>query len=115
MRTVVSVDGYNLYYGCLRKTPHKWLNIHALCCAVLPKNDILAVRYFTAQVGGTPHDPDPPTRQQTYFRALRTVPQVSIHLGHFLTHDVALPDAADWGRPCRAAKALCQKPGEFLT
>lgn len=96
MRTVVYVDGYNLYYGCLRKTPYKWLNIHALCCAVLPKNDIRAVRYFTAQVGGTPRDPDPPTRQQTYFRALRTVPQVSIHLGHFLTHEVAMPDAADW-------------------
>jgi len=96
MRTHVYVDGYNLYYGCLKKTPYKWLNIHALCCALMPGNDIRAVRYFTAQVSGTPHDPDQPTRQQTYFRALRTVPQISIHLGHFLTHEVIMPDAADW-------------------
>ncbi|MCT8998918.1 NYN domain-containing protein [Meinhardsimonia xiamenensis] len=96
MRTHVYIDGYNLYYGCLKRTPYKWLNIHALCCALLPQNDIRAIRYFTAQVSGTPHDPDQPTRQQTYFRALRTLPQVSIHLGHFLTHEVTMPDAADW-------------------
>ena len=96
MRTHVYVDGYNLYYGCLRKTPYKWLNIHGLCSALMPGNDIRAVRYFTAQVSGTPHDPDQPTRQQTYFRALRTERQVSIHLGHFLTHEVTMPDAADW-------------------
>ena len=96
MRTHVYVDGYNLYYGCLKRSPHKWLNIHALCSVLMPQNDIRAVRYFTAQVSGTPRDPDQPTRQQTYFRALRTVPQVSIHLGHFLTHEVSMPDAADW-------------------
>src|SRR5690606_8696650 len=96
MRTHVYVDGYNLYFGCLKKTPHKWLNLHALCSALMPQNDIRAIRYFTAQVSGTPHDPDQPTRQQTYFRALRTLPQVSIHLGHFLTHEVTMPDAADW-------------------
>lgn len=96
MKTHVYVDGYNLYYGCLKRSPHKWLNIHALCCALMPKNDIRAVRYFTAKVSGSPHDPDQPTRQQTYFRALRTVPQVSIHLGHFLTHEVTMPDATAW-------------------
>ena len=99
MRTHVYVDGYNLYYGCLKRTPHKWLNIHTLCSTLMPRNDIRAIRYFTAQVSGTPHDPDQPTRQQTYFRALRTVPQVSIHLGHFLTHEVTCllytSDAAD--------------------
>ncbi len=96
MRTHVYVDGYNLFYGCLKGTPHKWLNIHALCSLLMPTNDIRAVRYFTAKVSGTPRDPDQPTRQQTYFRALRTVPQVSIHLGHFLTHEVNMPDATDW-------------------
>ncbi|MBL4557735.1 MAG: hypothetical protein JKP98_13375 [Rhodobacteraceae bacterium] len=40
--------------------------------------------------------PTSPPAQQTYFRALRTLPQVIIHLGHFLTHEVTMPDAADW-------------------
>lgn len=108
MRTHVYVDGYNLYYGCLKRSPHKWLNLLSLCSALMPQNDVRAVRYFTAQVSGTPRDPDQPTRQQTYFRALRTVPEVSIHLGHFLTHEISMPDAVDWkaGRytPCRVMK-----------
>jgi 6-hydroxy-3-succinoylpyridine 3-monooxygenase len=29
LRTRVYVDGYNLYYGCLRKTSYKWLDIRA--------------------------------------------------------------------------------------
>lgn len=77
MRTHVYVDGYNLFYGSLKGTPHKWLNIYALCSALMPRNDIRAIRYFTAQVSGTPRDPDQPTRQQTYFRALQP-------LAHFI-------------------------------
>ena len=31
MRTTnVYVDGFNLYYGCLKGTPHKWLDLDAL-------------------------------------------------------------------------------------
>lgn len=96
MRTRVYIDGFNLYYGCLKGTPYKWLNVHALCVALLPKNKIDLVRYFTAKVSARPNDPDQPMRQQTYFRALATVPQISIHLGHFLTHEVSMPDAQAW-------------------
>lgn len=96
MRTRVYVDGYNLYYACLKGSPYKWLNIHALCTALLPRNRIDKVRYFSAQVSARPHDPSQPQRQQTYFRALETVSEISIHLGHFLTHEVTMPDAAAW-------------------
>lgn len=96
MRTRVYIDGFNLYYGCLKGTGHKWLDIHALCVALLPRNQVELVRYFTATISSRPNDPDQATRQQTYFRALATVPQVQIHLGHFLTHPVTMPAAADW-------------------
>lgn len=98
MRTRVYIDGFNLYYGCLKGTPYKWLDPYALCAALLPKNEIDRVRYFTATVGARPGDPDQPSRQQTYFRALATVPQISVHLGHFLTHPVTMPDADAWAR-----------------
>jgi len=49
MRTNVYVDGFNLYYGLLKGGPHKWLNLEALFDAVLPKNTIQTVRYFTAE------------------------------------------------------------------
>ena len=108
VRTRVYIDGYNLYYACLKGSPHKCLDPHALCCALLPRNQIDVVRYFTAQVSARPHDPDQPQRQQTYFRALATVPQVTIHLGHFLTHEVTMPDARAWHagryRPVRVMK-----------
>jgi uncharacterized LabA/DUF88 family protein len=98
MRTRVYIDGFNLYYGCLKGTPHKWLNPLALAVALLPKNQIDLVRYFTAQVSARPNDPDQATRQQTYLRALATVPDITVHLGHFLTHEVTMPDAAAWAR-----------------
>jgi uncharacterized LabA/DUF88 family protein len=96
MRTRVYVDGYNLYYACLRRSPYKWLNLHQLAQTQLPRNNIEKVRYFTARVSARPHDPDQPQRQQTYFRALQTVPQIEIHRGHFLTHEVTMPDAQAW-------------------
>lgn len=96
MRTRVYVDGYNLYYACLRRSPYKWLNIHQLATTALPRNTIDKVRYFTARVSARPHDPTQPQRQETYLRALTTVPAIETHFGHFLTHEVSMPDAAAW-------------------
>lgn len=96
MRTRVYVDGYNLYYSCLKGTAYKWLDILALARKQLPRNSIDKVRYFTARVSARPHDPDQPTRQQIYFRALATTPEIEIHLGHFLTHEITMPEAAAW-------------------
>jgi hypothetical protein len=31
LRTNVYVDGFNLYYGCLKGTPYKWLDLDAMC------------------------------------------------------------------------------------
>ena len=96
MRTRVYVDGYNLYYACLKRSPHKWLNVFQLAATQLPRNNIDKLRYFTARVSARPHDPTQPQRQETYFRALATVPRIEVHFGHFLTHEVSMPAAAAW-------------------
>jgi hypothetical protein len=31
LQTNVYIDGFNLYYGCLKGTPYKWLDLDALC------------------------------------------------------------------------------------
>ena len=31
-RTYVYVDAFNLYFGALRGTPYRWLNVAELCC-----------------------------------------------------------------------------------
>lgn len=38
-----------------------------------------------------PNDPDQTVRQQLFLRSLQTLPGVSIHLGHFLSHEVTMP------------------------
>ena len=39
MRTYVYIDGFNLYYGALKGTAHKWLDINALFRNILrPEN-----------------------------------------------------------------------------
>lgn len=91
MRTYAYVDAFNLYYGCLRKTPYRWLNLAELCRLLLPKNDVLRIKYFTAHVGARPGDPNQPIRQQLYLRALATLPLVEVHYGHYLSHKVRMP------------------------
>jgi uncharacterized LabA/DUF88 family protein len=93
MRTFVYVDGFNLYYGAVKGTPYKWLDIFRLCQLLLPKNQIIKIKYFTALVTARADDPDQPNRQQIYLRALRTIPGLEIIYGHFLEHEVIMPVA----------------------
>jgi len=82
-RTYVYVDGFNFYYGAVRGTPHKWCDLGALFGNLLPAHDVLATKYFTARTKPRPNDADVHVRQEVYFRALRTIPNLSIHLGTF--------------------------------
>lgn len=90
-RTIVYVDGFNLYYGALKNTPHKWLNLEAFFPRLFPKNDIQAIRYFTARVKPNPGNPDGHLSQQLYLRALATLPSVQIVEGYYLQKTSRLP------------------------
>lgn len=90
MITNVYVDAFNLYYGCLKGTPYRWLDILKLCRLLLPSNQFNRLRVFAARVAARPGDPSQPERQQTYFRALLTTPDLSIHLGQFLVSTVRM-------------------------
>jgi len=46
--------------------------------ALLPDDDILAVKYFTARIKPSRIDPRKHIRQQVYFRALETLPKVHV-------------------------------------
>lgn len=83
-RTIVYIDGFNLYYRALKNTSHKWLNLEALCQATLPATlTVTAINYYTANISGRV-DPTAPGRQNAYLRALRTLPLVKIHTSSFL-------------------------------
>jgi uncharacterized LabA/DUF88 family protein len=78
-RTIVYIDGFNLYYRAIRNTPGcKCLNLERFCRLLRPHDDIRIIRYFTALVDGPAQK-----RQQDYLRALSTTPLVDVILGKF--------------------------------
>ena len=85
MDTHVYIDGFNLFYGLLKGTPYKWLDLERFCDQLLPRNTIVKIHYFTARVHARPQDPDQPTRQLAYLHALATLPRVEVHLGNFMS------------------------------
>ena len=92
MRVGVYVDGFNLYYRGLRGTNFKWLDVSKLSKEILDQDDnIEFVRYFTATVSPRAGDLGAPTRQEAYLRALRTIPNLTIHNGRFLPKTKHLP------------------------
>ncbi len=91
LKTNVYIDAFNLYYGILQGSKCKWLDVRKLAAILLPKHQIVKIKYFTALVNARENDPDQPMRQQMYLRALGTLPEVEIYYGHFLTNSVAMP------------------------
>jgi len=99
---IVYVDSFNLYYGTLKNSNNKWLNISRLCSFLFPHDDIHKIKYYTAQIKLRPNDADTdkPNRQQIYLRALRTLREVEIFYGTFLSHNVSmkLADGSGYAR-----------------
>lgn len=95
--TFVYVDGFNLYYGAVRGTRYKWLNLRALLERILSENRIDKIWYFTARVKAHAHDPGQPIRQQTLIRALETLPGLEVEYGHFRREIRELRRADDMG------------------
>jgi len=91
METWVYIDGFNLYYGAVKDTPYKWLDLHRMCAMLLHNHEVTRIKYFTARVSARSDDPGKPTRQQIYLRALRTLPNLEIIFGRFLSHEVMMP------------------------
>jgi hypothetical protein len=86
MATVIAyVDGFNLYHGLHQAYGRRylWLDLQHLVQRLRPADQILAVRYFTAEVKD---DPDGLARQRTYLAALKAhCAQVKIVLGRYQT------------------------------
>ena len=93
MKINVYVDGFYLYYGAIKRTPYKWLDVLKMSQLLFPNDTINKIKYFSARVSARPTDPDQPIRQSTYWRALQTIPNLSIIEGSFLVKPVMMPVA----------------------
>lgn len=76
MRTIVYIDGFNLYKAILTKTAHKWLDIHELFARhvirpIRPESEVTLTKFFTARIlGRYAKDATSPHRQHAYLIAL---------------------------------------------
>ncbi len=77
-RSIVYIDGFNLYYGAVKGGPHKWLDFQRLFSMLRPDDDIQKIWYFTALIDG-------PRRafQERYLEALETLSLVEVVLGRY--------------------------------
>ncbi len=91
MKTSIYIDGFNFYYGCLRESKFKWLDFASLSQRMFPENEITRIRYFTALIKDRSDDQDKRRRQLVFLRALKTIPNLVIHEGHFREDCVRMP------------------------
>ena len=86
LRTIVYIDGYNLYYGlrAAYKTKYKWLDLQALAYSFIQQNmDIVAVKYFTAI---SKSDSKTKMKQEIFLKALSShCDKLKIIYGRFLS------------------------------
>ncbi len=80
MKTAIYIDGFNLYYGRLKNTPHKWLDLHSLFADKIihvqePSSQVEKISFFTADVLGkfASRGTLANEAQDSYHRALRNV------------------------------------------
>lgn len=90
LRTRIYVDGYNLYYGCLKSTPYKWLDVMILVeRCILPSSAPagstllhLGIKFFTAKIlEKAAKALDSVSSQARYHTALRKLYKDRIEIG----------------------------------
>lgn len=125
LRTRIYIDGYNLYYGCLRNTPYKWLDVLALfekhilpsvlyrltpdaVPAKMELHHACAVKYFTAQIlERAAKSDDSVSSQAHYHNALKkhSNNRLSFVIGNYSIyqanqHIISADDPNRWPRDC---------------
>lgn len=106
MPTGIYIDGLNLYYGALRGTSFKWLDLEKLARCLVPHDDIAFVRYFSARISSRFGEVDAQVRQAVYLRALQSNPLISVHLGYVKQKVRKLPLSTNKTHPLEMALVI---------
>ncbi len=106
-KTIVYIDGYNLYYGLLKGCAgSKWLNPRALATAMFKEeHEVLAVKFFTARVRTYPHDIAAEERQKIYLQALSAFGGIETIEGFYSKKKIWLPHVNDKCKVCAESHA----------
>jgi len=83
VKSIIYVDGFNLFYGLLKGSNYKWLDIQKYFEYLRTDDNIITIKYFTTEISGSKK-----INQKAYLDALKTLPKVQIYYGKFKTKDV---------------------------
>ena len=94
-RVVAYIDGFNLYYGSLKSTPYKWLDVSVLLNHLLGDGyTVEKIKFFTAKVKPHSGDANIHLRQSSYLKALESyLANIEIYYGYFSRHRVRMANA----------------------
>jgi uncharacterized LabA/DUF88 family protein len=94
-RTIIYIDGFNLYYGCLKQTQYKWLDLYALFNHLLDDTHTISkIKYYTADISSRAGNEESRLRQKYYLQAIQShTPNLEIYKGHYLTHKIKAKNA----------------------
>lgn len=90
-KTNIDIDGFILFYGCVKETSYMWPNLAKMCRLLLPRNEMQRIKYFTAIVPPRSSDPEKSPRQRLYLCALQTIANLEIIFSSFLSDGVSMP------------------------
>lgn len=101
-RTRIYLDGYNLYYGLLKGTRYKWLDLVRFSQELLASDhEVIGVDYFTSIITPHPYERESIERQNVYLQALATNPLVSIVKGRYYKRTTHLPPVSKGCQNCQ--------------
>lgn len=84
MRIRVYIDGFNLYYGVVKRNASHWLDLAEFSRRLGKVPAVDKIIFCTAMVSATPNDPGKAIRQYAYHQAIKAAcPNVEILLGQF--------------------------------
>jgi uncharacterized LabA/DUF88 family protein len=99
MKTIVYIDGYNLFYGCIKHSNDKWLDLFKLFNGLLTAQcgeiSSLHIKFFTADIKAKVASNGDAARiaQQSYHRALKELytSDITIVKGYYTLEKAHLP------------------------
>jgi hypothetical protein len=101
MRVRIYIDGFNLFYGRLHhkdknineiRQKLRWLDLQKLVKRFIPADsEITSINFYTADITPLYNGDKGPARQQEYYKALRTLDNISIMKGRFSKNPSFIP------------------------
>ncbi len=96
----IYIDGFNFFYGCLKhnsRKQYRWVNPEKLIKMITSKHFLKTpfliqnINFYTARIVSRYKNDNNPYKQQNYFNALKTIKNLKLYFGNFISKPVIMP------------------------